>query len=137
MLENYAYWISTALLSLLYLVSVHLYVTKRDLVKQTQIALGYSADHLVPFMIVVKILGPVAILSRLSVPLSDLAYAGIFYHLILSGMAHLGVRNPKAAVPAVVGLVLLAISFATQNVTRQVPSPYAPSLTQPIHENFN
>jgi hypothetical protein len=52
-------------------------------------------------------------------------------------MAHLGVRNPKAAVPAVVGLVLLAISFATQNAARQVPSPYAPSLTQPIHQSFN
>jgi hypothetical protein len=78
MLEHYVYWISTALLSLLYLVSVYLYVTKRELVKQAQIALGYSADHLVPFMIVVKILGPVAILSRLSVPLSDFAYAGIF-----------------------------------------------------------
>lgn len=137
MLENYAYWTSTALLSLLYLVSVHLYVTKRDLVKQTQIALGYSADNLVPFMIVVKILGPVAILSRLSVPLSDFAYAGIFYHLILSAMAHVGVRNPKATVPAVVGLVLLAISFATQNAARQIPSPYAPGLTQPIHQSFN
>ena len=137
MLESYAYWISTALLSLLYLVSVHLYVTRRDYVKQAQVSLGYAADHLVPFMIVVKILGPVAILSRLSVPLSDLAYAGIFYHLILSGMAHLGVRNPKAAVPAVVSLVLLLTSFVTQNVARQVPSPYAPSLTQPIHQSFN
>ncbi|MGV2292453.1 DoxX family protein [Trinickia sp. YCB016] len=137
MLENYTYWISTALLSLLYLVSAHLYVTKRDHVKEAQIALGYSADHLVSFMIVVKILGPVAILSRLSVSLSDLAYTGIFYHLILSGMAHLGARNPKAAVPAVVGLALVATSFATQNAARQVPSPYAPNFAQPIHQSFN
>jgi len=35
--------------------------------------LGYSAAHLVPFMIFVKILGPVAILSRFNVALSDLA----------------------------------------------------------------
>ena len=137
MFENYAYWISTALLSLLYLVSAHLYLTKRDHVKQAQVALGYSADHLVPFMICVKIMAPVAILSRLSVPLSDLAYAGIFYHLILSGMAHLGARNPKSAVPAILGLVLLAISFVTQNAARQVPSPYAPSRAQPIHQSLN
>lgn len=137
MLVNYAYWISTALLSLLYIASVYMYVTKRDYVKQAQAQLGYSAAHLVPFMIVVKILGPVAILSRFSVPLSDLAYAGLFYHLILSGMAHLGVHNPKAAVPAAVGLVLLATSFVTQDTARDVPSPYAPSLTQPVHQPFN
>lgn len=76
MVTTYAYWISTALLSLLYLASVYMYVTKRDYVMQAQAQLGYSAAHLVPFMIVVKILGPAAILSRFSVPLSDLAYAG-------------------------------------------------------------
>ncbi len=48
-------------------------------------------------MSVVKVLGPVAILSRFSVALSDLAYAGVFYHLLLSGLAHLGVRKPKGA----------------------------------------
>jgi hypothetical protein len=63
------------------------------------------------------------------VPLSDLAYAGIFYHLILSGMAHLGVRSLKGAAPAAVGLVLLAASFATQNDARDVPSPYALAVT--------
>ena len=43
-----------------------------------------------PFMVLVKVLGPVAILSRFSVAVSDLAYAGILYHLLLSGSAHLG-----------------------------------------------
>ncbi|MFL9865090.1 DoxX family protein [Paraburkholderia fungorum] len=137
MFENYMYWISTALLSVLYLASACIYVTKRVYVKQTQTELGYSAAHLVPFMIVVKILGPTAILLRLNVPLSDLAYAGTFYHLLLSGMAHLGVRNPKGAVPAAVGLVLLIASFVTQNDTREIPSPYAPSPTKPIHETLN
>ena len=45
-----------------------------------------------------------AILSRFSVALSDLAYAGIFYHLLLSGLAHIGVRKPCGALPAVLGL---------------------------------
>lgn len=137
MITPYAYWTSTVLLSLLYLASVFMYVTKRDYVKQAQAQLGYSAAHLVPFMIVVKILGPVAILSRFNVALSDLTYAGLLYHLILSGMAHLGVRKPKAALPAAVGLVLLVTSFVTQNAAREVPSPYAPSLTQPIHQPLN
>lgn len=121
----YTYWISTALLSALYLSSAFLYLTKKDFVQKAQADLGYQAPHLIPLMIVVKVLGPAAILTRLSVPLSDLAYAGVFYHLILSGMAHLGVRSFKGAVPAVIGLALLATSFATQNEARQAPSPYA------------
>lgn len=129
MAATYTYWISTTLLSLLYLSSAFLYVTRRDFVRQAQTDLGYQAAHLVPFMIVVKILGPIAILSRVSVPLSDLAYAGIFYHLLLSGMAHLGVRKPRGAIPAAIGLALLAASFATQNAARETPSPYAPAAT--------
>ncbi len=120
------YWISTGLLSLLYLSSAVLYVTKSAWVRQTLAELNYPAPYLVPLMVVVKVLGPAAILSRFSVPLSDLAYAGIFFHLILSGSAHLGVRKPKGALPALIGLVLLAASFATQNTARDVPSPYAP-----------
>jgi hypothetical protein len=127
MAENYAYWISTTLLSLLYLTSATMYIVKGDFVRKTQADLGYSASHLVPFMIVVKVLGPAAILWRFNVALSDLAYAGIFYHLILSGSAHLGVRKPKGAIPAAAGLILLVISFATQNSAREISSPYAPA----------
>ncbi|WP_218036633.1 DoxX family protein [Sphingobium sp. EM0848] len=119
------YWISTALLSLLYLGSAFLYATKAAWVWQTLAELNYPAPYLVPLMIVVKVAGIAAILSRVSVPLSDLAYAGIFFHLLLSGSAHIGVRKPMGALPALIGLVLLAASFTTQNAARDVPSPYA------------
>ncbi|MGX1320591.1 small-conductance mechanosensitive channel [Bradyrhizobium sp. USDA 377] len=117
------YWISTALLCLLYLTSAYMYLTRRDWVRQALGELGYPA-YLVPVMIVVKVLGPAAILLRVSVALSDLAYAGIFFHLLLAGLAYLGVRKPGGAVPAIVGLALLATSFVTQNAARDVPSPY-------------
>jgi len=126
---TYTYWISTALLSLLYFASASMYIAKGAFVRQAQAELGYAPSHLVPFMIVVKILGPAAILWRFNVALSDLAYAGIFYHLVLSGLAHLGVRKPKGAIPAAVGLILLAASFATQNAARDIASPYAPAVT--------
>ncbi|MCP3372996.1 DoxX family protein [Bradyrhizobium cajani] len=124
----YTYWISTALLCLLYLASAYMYVTKGDRVRQVLGELGYPS-YLVPFMIVVKILGPVAILLRFSMALSDLAYAGIFYHLLLAGLAYVGVRKPGGALPAAVGLALLAASFVTQNAAREVPSPYAQAAT--------
>ncbi|GLQ87210.1 DoxX family protein [Dyella flagellata] len=123
MAATYAYWIATALLSLLYLTSATMYIAKREWVRQNLAGLGYPG-YLVPVLIAVKIFAVVAILSRISVPLSDLAYAGIFYHLLLALLAHLGVRKPSEAIPAVVGLVLLTVSFATQNVARATPSPY-------------
>ncbi|MBY3251154.1 DoxX family protein [Rhizobium laguerreae] len=119
MLEFYGYWISTALLSALYLASAYMYATKKQWVREALTELGYRANNLVPFMIIVKILGPVAI-----VPLSDLAYAGIFFHLLLSGLAHIGVRKPVGALPAAIGLALLIASFMTQNDARDAPSPY-------------
>ncbi|SFJ71131.1 DoxX-like family protein [Bosea sp. OK403] len=125
MSAQYIYWASTALLLLLYASSAFLYLTKGAWVREALAGLGYPA-YLVQLMIVVKILGPIAILWRLSPFLSDLAYAGMLYHLLLSGLAHLGVRKPLAAVPAVVGLMLLAASFYTQNAARETPSPYAP-----------
>ncbi|MBR0784117.1 DoxX family protein [Bradyrhizobium iriomotense] len=120
----YTYWISTALLCLLYLTSAYMYLTRGDWVRQALAELGYPA-YLVPVMIVVKVLGPAVILLRVSVALSDLAYAGIFFHLLLAALAYLGVRKPGGAVPALVGLVLLAASFVTQNAAREIPSPYA------------
>ncbi|MTV37031.1 DoxX family protein [Duganella radicis] len=134
MAATYAYWISTALLALLYLASSTLYIVRKDWVLQTLRELNYPASYLVPLMAVVKVLGPLAILSRYSVPLSDLAYAGMFYHLLLSGSAHLGVRKPKGALPAAVGLVLLIVSFTTQNIARDIPSPYGVTAAiQPSH----
>lgn len=56
--------------------------------------------------------------------LSDLAYAGMLFHLILSGLAHIGVRKPRGAIPAVIGVVLLVTSFSLQNTARSPESPY-------------
>ena len=71
-----------------------------------------------------KILAVAAILLRINVPLSDLAYAGMLYHLLLSALAHISVRKPRGALPAAICLVLLVASFLTQNTAREVPSPY-------------
>jgi hypothetical protein len=123
MAENYSCWISTALLLVLYLASAAIYVVKGDWVRQTLAELGYPS-YLVPILIAVKILAVVAILSRFSVALSDLAYAGMFYHLLLSASAHINVRKPSGALPAAVCMVLLVASFLTQNTARETPSPY-------------
>lgn len=122
--ETYIYWVSTALLALLYLSSAALYVLRTGFVRQVLRDLGYHAAYLVPFMVIIKVLAVSAIVSRISVGLSDLAYAGILFHLLLSGLAHIGAGKPLGAAPALIGLLLLAASFTTQNSTRERPSPY-------------
>jgi hypothetical protein len=125
-MASYIYWISTALLSLLYLTSAALYMAKTAWVRTALSDLGYPG-YLVPIMIIIKVAAPIAILSRFNVALSDLAYAGAFFHLLLAGIAHLGVHKPKDAVPAVAGLLLLVASFLTQNGARETPSPSVPA----------
>ncbi len=124
MTEANLYLISTALLSLLYLSSALLYLAKGEKVRQIIVKLGYPG-YLVPVLIIVKLLAVAAILSRISVGLSDLAYAGMFYHLAFAVLAHVGARDIKAALPEAIGLVLIAGSFLTQNAARERPSPYA------------
>jgi DoxX-like family len=124
MARIYAYWISTILLCLLYVASATMYVMKGEMVRQSLGALGYRA-YLVPILITVKVLGVAAILSRVSVALSDLAYAGMFYHLLLALSAHIHAGDGGFP-PAVIGFVALLVSFFTQNAARATTSPYAP-----------
>ena len=123
MIRKYAYWISTALLCLLYVASATHYLLMGDQVRQAFIGLGYP-PYLREVLIPVKILGVVAVLSRVSVRLSDLAYAGMFYHLLLAFSAHINAGD-GAFIPAIVGLVALAVSFLTQNAARAKKSPYS------------
>ncbi len=120
----YIYWVATTLLVLLYLASAVTYVVKSDWVRETITGFGYPA-YLVPLLTAVKIAAVIAILARFNVAISDLAYAGVLFHLLLSGLAHIGVRKPAGALPAAIGLGLLVVSFAMQNAAREVPSPYA------------
>ena len=120
---KYVYWISTGLLCLLYLAGAALYTFNHDMVAQMFPQLGYPV-YLTYLLPVVKVLGPLAILTRYSVALSDLAYAGMFYHLLLALSAHLTSGVPGWQ-PSVAMFALLLISFFTQNAARKVQSPYA------------
>lgn len=119
----WVYWIATGLLCAAYLLGAAAYTFQHDMVAQGMQAFGYPV-HLTYLLPVVKVLGPLAILSRVSVALSDLAYAGMFYHLVLAFLAHV-----TSGVPgwpgAVVLFALVLMSFFTQNAARKPQSPYA------------
>jgi len=121
MTKRYAYWVSTTLLALFYLAGATYYLSDLDGVRKAFAELGYPT-YLIPCIAVVKMLAAIAVVSRVSVALSDLAYAGMLYHLLLALSAHLNAGG--SAVPALVGLVLLLASFSTQNSARAKKSPY-------------
>ena len=120
-MRKYAYWVSTTLLALLYSAGATYYFSDLDGVRRTFSELGYPA-YLVTYIAIVKLLAAIAVVSRVSIALSDLAYAGMLYHLLLAVSAHLHAGG--SAVPALVGLVLLLVSFLTQNSARAKKSPY-------------
>ena len=121
-----AYWVSTALLCLIYAMGAITYIAQRPMVEEGFAHFGYPA-YLVTVLIVAKIAAPLAILSRISVRLSDLAYAGMLFHLLLAVSAHV-TAGDGGFVPALVALVLLATSFLTQNAGRKQASPNVPPL---------
>src|SRR4051794_12301205 len=121
---KWVYWAATGLLSAVYLASAIMYASNLAAVQETFGLLGYPG-YLVALLIVAKLAAVLAILSRWRVALSDLAYAGMFFHLILAASAHIGAGDPLlAAAPAIVALVLLLVSFLSQNAVRAKPSPY-------------
>ena len=101
-----------------------MYLAQRPMVEEGFAFFGFPS-YLITLLIVVKIAAPLAIVSRVSVPLSDLAYAGMLFHLLLALSAHLNAGD-GGFVPAIVGLMLLAVSFLSQNVGRKVASPNVP-----------
>src|SRR5690606_3480648 len=109
--------------SLMYVGGGLMYLTNIPMVQGMFGNFGYPA-YIVPILGIVKLLAVATILSRFSVALSDLAYAGMFFHLILAAGAHIGVSDFAGLPPSLVGLVLLAVSFLTQNGARRKPSPY-------------
>jgi hypothetical protein len=122
MIQKSVYWVCTALLALMYCGAGVFYLTDIAAVQQMWGHLGFPA-YLVPIMAVVKIAAAVVVLWRPIVGLTDFAYAGMFFHLVLAVSAHVNAGD-GGFLPASIGMVLLVLSFFTQNAARAKPSPY-------------
>lgn len=120
---KWSYWGATVLLALIYLGGGAMYLANIPMMQGMFGNFGYPG-YIVPVLAVAKLAAAVTILWRFSVPLSDLAYAGMFFHLILAAGAHLGAADYVGAPPAFIGLILLSVSFLTPNSARRKPSPY-------------
>jgi hypothetical protein len=120
---KWVYWAATVLLSLIYVGGGLMYLSNITMVQGLFVNFGYPA-YVVPVLAVVKLSAAATILSRFNVALSDFAYAGMFFHLMLAAGAHIGIADFAGLPPSLVGLVLLTVSFLTQNRVRRTKSPY-------------
>jgi hypothetical protein len=94
------------------LFAVFNYIFKHDLILEVFNKLGFPAYIIYP-LAVAKTLGVVAILTKKSRTLKEWAYAGFFFNFILAASAHINAGDGVNVVPAIVSLVLLAISYFT------------------------
>ena len=108
------YGTATGLLTAMMLMSVGMYFFKHEEIAKAFTNLGYPTYLIYP-LAVAKLLGLLAVWTRLSVLLTKLAYAGFFFTFLLALSAHLSVGDgdwPGAAI----ALTLLMVSFLTGRV---------------------
>jgi len=82
------YWVSTIALSLIFLYSAQMYVLQTELIKGFFENFNYPTYIVIPLAIV-KVLGVVMILWCKSNWLTEWAYAGFFFDLVLATGAHI------------------------------------------------
>ena len=108
-IQKIAYWIVTGLLSAFMLFSASMYFFKYADVAAEFTALGFPTFIIYP-LAVAKILGIIAIISKISKSLKEWAYAGFFFDFLLAAGGHIAVKDGEY-LGAIVALVLLGISY--------------------------
>lgn len=107
--QKIIYWIATGLFSLMVLAGVGMYIFDHEKVKVMFTALKYPTYLIYP-LAVVKILGIVAIFTKLSPTLKEWAYAGFVFELCLGIGAHVMAKDGEAG-GAIAALALVFVSY--------------------------
>ena len=119
------YWVATILLSLLFVAGGLMYFFNYEHPQGHFINLGFPTWLIYP-LAVLKILGVIAILTRKSNFLKELAYAGFLFDALLAFVAHI-IVNDGEYMPAAIALVVIVISWIFDRkvfgVYRQIPGP--------------
>ena len=109
------YWVLTGLICALMLMSASMYIFNYEEVKPLFIAFGYPTYIIYPLAFA-KILGVVAILTRKSKTLTEWAYAGFFFDLVLAFFAHYMIEDGGQMAAAVCCFLLLGSYFMSKKV---------------------
>lgn len=101
--------ISTGLLTLLMLMSATMYLVQYDMVSEVFTKLGFPTFIIYP-LAAAKYLGLIAIWSDKFKNVTEWAYAGFAFDLMLAAGAHINI-NDGEFIPAIVGLCILVASY--------------------------
>ncbi|MDC8005170.1 DoxX family protein [Aureisphaera galaxeae] len=112
-LQKTIYWIATVLLCGVMLYSASMYFTKTEMVKGFYERLGYPTYLVIP-LAVAKVLGVIMVLWRKSKWLTEWAYAGFFFDLVLAFFAHYVLGDDVTFTLAAVVFLLLSYFFGKE-----------------------
>jgi len=111
-IEKITYWVATAAMCGVFAFSASMYFTKTEMVRGFFEALGYPSYLVIPLAIL-KVLGIIAVLTRISKMLTEWAYAGFFLDAILAFTAHYVAQDGGYlfSVIAIVGTVVSRLMY--------------------------
>ena len=106
--EKILYWISTAVMCGIFAFSASMYFTKTEMVRGFFDMLGYPSYIVIPLAIL-KVLGIIAVTTKLSKMLTEWAYAGFFLDAVLAFTAH-NVADDGGALFSIIAIVSTVVS---------------------------
>lgn len=113
-----AHWIFTGLIGLMFLASGVMYIAKHTEITAEFSKLGFPIWLIYP-MAVAKILGVVMIVTKFNKWLTEWAYAGIFFNLLLAVGAHTAIGDGEAIPPVVAILFILGSYFTWKKLSEE------------------
>lgn len=102
------YWVSTALMCLVFAFSAGMYITNYDMIRGLFPELGFPAWLVAP-LAVAKISGIIAILTDRIKILTEWAYAGFLFDAILAFGAHYYAQDGEG-IGAVIAIIVTIVS---------------------------
>lgn len=108
--QKYIYWASTGLFTVMMLFSAGMYIFNHAEIVEAFGKLGYPAYIIYPLAIA-KLLGLVAIWTKLSKTLTEWAYAGFFFNAVLAFSAHMMIGDGGFP-PALLAIILILTSYS-------------------------
>ena len=103
------YWISTSLLCLMMFGSAMFYFTQYDTARGIFEMLGFP-EYIIYPLATLKMLGVIAIITKRSAFLKQMAYAGFFFDFLLALSAHLNAGD-GGFIAALMALIFLIVSY--------------------------
>jgi len=113
--QKITYWIATALICAVMIYSASMYFLNTEMIKGFFESFNYPTYVVIPLAIA-KILAVIMILWRYSKWLTEWAYAGIFFDLILASLAHYHAGD--SIMLPMIAMIFLLISYFFGKVVR-------------------